>query len=244
MVLRLVSAVMVTITALATSITTSSAGETRGIVELFTSQGCSSCPPADAVLQEYAKRQDIIALSFHVDYWDYLGWRDSFSNAEFTARQRHYASSRGDDQVYTPQAVINGQVHIVGSSSSGIEAALGEMELAQMTPFVEIRAAVRGEKLEVRVGPSPAPGRAADILLAVVQPSATVRIGRGENAGRTVIYRNVVRSLTKIGAWDGRAVSLAQPLRHTESTAELAYVVLLQQSSTGPILGATTATIE
>jgi hypothetical protein len=205
------------------------------VIELFTSQGCSSCPPADALLEDYARRDGVIALSFHVDYWDYLGWKDELASSEFSQRQRDYARARGDGAVYTPQAVVNGRVDVVGSSAEGIVAALG----APATQSVEVEATVTGTRLDVRVGEERSRPVDADILVAMVQPSATVQIRRGENSGRTITYRNVVRSLTRIGGWNGTAVALAHPIAAGSGGAS--YVVLLQHTNAGPILGAAVA---
>lgn len=223
---------------------TAATSEPPIVIELFTSQGCSSCPPADALLEDYAKRDGVIALSFHVDYWDYLGWKDRFASADFSARQREYARARGDSAVYTPQAVVNGRHQVVGSSTADIEEALGGAQSASESPSdgrVEIEAAITGANLDIRVKP-PKSGRSdADILLAVVQPAATVKIKRGENSGRTITYRNIVRQLTRIGAWDGTAATLTEPLPAADGFGNASYVVLVQQPDGGAILGAAIA---
>lgn len=213
--------------------------EPPAVIELFTSQGCSSCPPADALFGDYAKREGVIALSFHVDYWDYLGWQDRFASADFSERQRQYARARGDGAVYTPQAVVNGRGHVVGSSDASIEAALGAKQ--SVADAVHVRAAVTETSLDIRVEPANPWSIDADILLAIVQSSATVKIKRGENAGKTITYRNIVRSLTRIGGWDGTAATLAQPIPVAGGVDGASYVVLVQRANAGPILGATVA---
>lgn len=210
------------------------------VIELFTSQGCSSCPPADALLEDYAKRDGVIALSFHVDYWDYLGWKDRFASADFSARQRQYARVRGDGSVYTPQAVVNGRHQVVGSRVAGLEEAVSDAQSAT-GGRVEIEAVITGTKLDIRVKPQKSGRTEADVLLAVVQPAATVKVERGENSGRTITYRNIVRQLTRIGRWDGTAAALTEPLPAADGFGNASYVVLVQQAEAGPILGAAIA---
>jgi hypothetical protein len=244
---RILSATCAIVAAFATAASEAKAGDTSPaaglpatVIELFTSQGCSSCPPADALLDTYAKREGIIALSFHVDYWDYLGWADEFASADFSARQRQYARDRGDGSVYTPQAVIDGRLQVVGSSATDIEQAIGQSRA--LGPLVHVSAIRERQSIDVHVKPAKPRSSQADILLAVVLRSGTVQIRKGENSGRTITYRNVVRSLTRIGAWDGNAVKIASPLPAAEKSEDAFYVVLVQQDGAGPILGAAVAT--
>ncbi len=179
------------------------------VLELFTSQGCSSCPPADALLESYTKRGDIIALSLPVDYWDRLGWKDTFASSEHTKRQRDYASARGDGQVYTPQ--VGGKFHVVGSSRPAIDSAIAAAKTALQESQVPLSVHFEDGALVVQVGGAPAGAATqnARLLLAVVQDAGSVSIRRGENANRTVTYYNIVRALKTIGAWDRHAVGAA-----------------------------------
>jgi hypothetical protein len=210
----------------------------RAVVELFTSQGCSSCPPADALLVELAKRPDLVALTFPVDYWDYLGWKDTLAHPAFTARQRAYAHGRSDRQIYTPQAIVNGTKPCVGSDRAQIEALIGETPGRRTLP-VEVSAAENGSTVTVEI--SAASGQpAADVWVLPVARSRTVRIGRGENDGRTVTYANVVRGVTRVGEWRGEATRLEVPLATARGEAD-GYVVLVQVTrgtKPGAILGA------
>lgn len=214
-------------------------GQPLAVIELFTSQGCSSCPPADALLENYAQRDGVIALSFHVDYWDYLGWQDSFASADFSNRQRQYARVRGDGVVYTPQVVVNGRDQVVGSSNESIEAALGSAK--SLADAVKVQATAKETTVNILVEAGKTGTKDADILLAIVQPSATVEIKTGENAGKTITYQNIVRSLTRIGGWNGAAVTLAQPIPPWGEVDRASYVVIVQQTNAGPILGAAMA---
>lgn len=207
----------------------------KAVVELFTSQGCSSCPPADKVLAQLARNPDVIALSYPVDYWDYLGWKDTLAHAAFTARQRDYALARGDRQVYTPQAVVNGSTALVGSDHAEIDRSMARGP----RPGIEVSTRVEGGTLAIEVGT----GRpeAADVWLVPVIRAKEVAIGRGENRGRSVTYVNVVRAQTRIGAWTGAAARFEVPLDQTRAGGADSYVVLLQAAKhgrPGPILGA------
>ena len=223
-----------------TSEVQTSVSSSKVVLELFTSQGCSSCPPADALLQSYTKRDDVIALSVPVDYWDRLGWKDTFASPQYSLRQREYASTRGDGQVYTPQIVVGGSAHVVGSSRSSIDGAIAAAKLVLKEAQASVRLLWEGDTLVVRVGSEQAGAAVANTLLlvAAVQDFGTVAIGRGENANRTVTYHNVVRSLRPIGSWT------AAPSTYRLSKKELALegaqsvVVLLQKGRGGPILAA------
>jgi hypothetical protein len=196
------------------------------VVELFTSQGCSSCPPADAFLTELARqRRDILPLAFHVTCWDYLGWKDPFSLDVATARQRDYARHLGEDGVYTPQMVVDGVKEFVGSSRAE---ALSAIAGAAHKP-VPVSVARDAGTLHVIVG---AGVGKAQILLVGFDSTHETPVGRGENGGRKLLESNVVRSLTPIGAWSGSAVTL----RQTPPLGE-AFAVLLQAED-GRIIGA------
>lgn len=200
------------------------------VVELYTSQGCSSCPPADAMLHELAKRDDVIALALHVDYWDYIGWKDIFASPAYTARQQGYAQASRAGMVYTPQIVINGQDHVVGSRPMQVMDLL-QAHRAQGLP-VAVSMARNGDRVVIRAQAT-TPG---DYLVQLVRytPQQTVSIGRGENAGRALSYVHIVNSLAMIHRWDG-AAALALDAQAAGSDP---VVVIIQQADHGPIVGA------
>jgi hypothetical protein len=204
------------------------------VLELFTSQGCSSCPPADRLFAKLADDPQFIVLSLPVDYWDRLGWKDTFAKHAFTERQRAYAGLRGDGQVYTPQAVVNGSEHANGSSRGAIDAA------AETTSnlSVPLSAERTGDDVVVSVGGG-APQKATIMVLPYLA-SREVAIGRGENAREKVTYTNIVRDIVPIGRWTGDAVKATIPLKDYAKYDGIA--VLLQAGTPdepGAILGAT-----
>ncbi|HXG78463.1 MAG TPA: DUF1223 domain-containing protein, partial [Methyloceanibacter sp.] len=174
-----------------------SAESRLAVIELFTSQGCSSCPPADALLAELGKRPDLITLSFSVDYWNYLGWRDTLSSPANSERQRDYARRRGDGQVYTPQAVIDGVRHVNGSNEAAIEMAVrtAAEELGAAKVPVSMHAEDSTLVIEIGAAPEGSGKREATVWLAVAKDKETVAITRGENRGRTITYTHPVREL-------------------------------------------------
>ncbi len=198
------------------------------VVELFQSQGCSSCPPANASLIQYSTRPDVLALTFAVDYWDRLGWKDTFASPQFTQRQYAYSSALRHSGVYTPQIVVNGRADGVGDDASEMEA------LAQKTDRGASGPEVRIEGGEVAIGSGAAPAGGAEVWLALYDPNIVeVPVARGENAGRTLAHKNVVRRLILVGHWSGAAERLPLP-----SADGLARAVLVQGMGTGPILAA------
>lgn len=208
------------------------------VIELFTSQGCSSCPPADVLLKQYAKRPDIIALSMPVDYWDYLGWKDTLASPSNTLRQRAYATKRGDGEVYTPQAVINGLAHAVGSHSAEIDKAIAATTQELASQSVKVRATVTGRSIAIQVGATPTGDRAwATVWLGIVQPKVEVDVKMGENKGKRIAYLNVVRQLTPVGAWKGAETRIELPEDALIQPGDRG-VVLLQSGEGGRILGA------
>jgi hypothetical protein len=176
------------------------------VVELFTSEGCSSCPPADALLAELVKRPDVLALSFHVDYWDRLGWKDPFSSAAATARQRDYAALLGLGSGYTPQIVVDGRWQAVGSDRGEVDHALSAAE-RQPAPTVPVTLALADGRARVEFGAA-AGAAAADVLLVGFDRRHTDRVGGGENDGRTLTHVDVVRGFAKIGRFDGTAAAI------------------------------------
>ena len=196
--------------ALAQASRTPATFDAPAVIELFTSQGCSSCPPADRLLADLARKPNIIALSLPVDYWDYLGWKDSLAQPAFTARQKAYAAARGDGHVYTPQVIVDGLHHGVGSNRQAIIAlakkSLGAKGAMKVTMTVATRSSVAGGKVICELGAAtPKSARKAGLWLYRVAKSREVKIGRGENTGRSVRYVNVVRSISFISDWDGTA---------------------------------------
>jgi len=171
------------------------AAERPVVVELFTSQGCSSCPPADVLLGELAKRDDVLALAFHVDYWDRLGWKDPFSSSMATARQRAYAKLLGLRTVYTPQLVVDGHDEMVGSDRRRVAQAIAAAKKAQRT---DVTIAREGGELVVRV-PALADAGRTSVQLVAYAPGETTRVRAGENEGRTLVNANIVRSVEALG---------------------------------------------
>lgn len=211
----------------------SARAEMRSVVELFTSQGCSSCPPADKILGQIARAPDVLALSFPVDYWDYIGWKDTFAKPAYTARQKAYAGTRGDGAVYTPQAVVDGQKHVVGSELESIKSAMASEHGKNGALSVPVQLA----DTSVHVGPAKGAGT---VWLLKVTKSREVAIGRGENAGHTVIYTNIVRNVVRLGDWNGLAANFDIPARLADEDMD-GYAVLVQAGTAakpGVILGA------
>jgi hypothetical protein len=203
------------------------------VVELYTSEGCSSCPPAEAQIGRLAKQDDVIALAFHVDYWDDLGWRDRFGLPEAVTRQRQYAHTLHLPSVYTPQLVIDGQRDLVGGGGVSVGGVSGGRK-----PGVALDVAVQNGNLMVTLGAQPQPA-ACDVLLLGYLPEAASRVTRGENAGRELHEFNIVRSVRTLGSWNGESRSFNVPLTSLAADAT-AVVVLVQQHDQGPIVGAAT----
>jgi hypothetical protein len=219
------------------------AAEPRAVVELFTSQGCSACPPADRIIGELAKDPSVIALSMPIDYWDYLGWKDTLADARFSARQKAYSQARGDRDVYTPQVVVNGSAHLIGSDRAGIESAIGNTEKADGVMSVPVTMTIAGKQITVTVaasGNSPAAAH-GEIWICSVSKAIPISVGRGENRGRELTYYNVVRNLLKVGDWNGSSGSWTVPLENISREGVDAAVVYVQDGSRdkpGAMLGA------
>ena len=210
------------------------------VIELFTSQGCSSCPPADQLLGELAERPGIVALSYSVDYWNYLGWRDTLSSASNSERQREYARARGDGRVYTPQVVVDGIIHVNGSDENAIKQAMRDSSrrLANVKVPVSMRADGSTLVIDVAAAPEQSYTRAATVWLAVAKEKETVAITRGENRGRNLSYHHPVRELSPVGMWKGEAMTLRLPLKDLKAMGGDCLMALLQVEDAGPILGA------
>src|SRR5881394_713270 len=167
----------------------------RAVVELFTSQGCSSCPPADRILGELAKDPSVIAVSMPIDYWDYLGWKDTLADSRFSARQKAYSHVRGDRDVYTPQMVVNGSAHVIGSDRAAIEGAIKNTSKAEGVMSVPVTMTLSGKLINVSVEASKlATAGRGEVWLCSVSRAVPISIGRGENRGRELTYYNVVRN--------------------------------------------------
>jgi len=177
------------------------AGGRPVVVELFTSQGCASCPPADAFFQDLATREDVLALSLHVDYWDYIGWEDTFASPEHSARQRGYARAAGRKMVYTPQMVINGADHVVGTRVHDVDALIDRHRKAAPNGL-SVRLSRDGARLHLLANAETPRDMPLVVQLARYLPEQTVTISRGENAGRTITYMNIVTELIEVAEWD------------------------------------------
>jgi hypothetical protein len=213
------------------------------VVELFTSQGCSSCPPADKVIGELAKDPSIIAMSMPIDYWDYLGWKDTLADSRFSARQKAYSRMRGDREVYTPQAVINGQVHVIGSDLAGIESAIGTTSKEAGVMSVPVTMTQSGKQITVSVAAMKKPPVAVhgEVWICAISKAIPISIARGENHGKELTYYNVVRNLVKVGDWNGNPGSWSVPLDNVEHEgvdAAVAYVQDGSREKPGAMLGA------
>lgn len=213
----------------------------RAVVELFTSQGCSSCPPADALLVDLSRQPDIVALSFPVNYWDYLGWKDTLAHEAFTARQKAYAHGRSDRQVFTPQMIVNGRKSCIGSDRAQVEKAIQVTSEGRAALPVNVDVTEKNGVVTIAIGETPQTTlRAAEVWVLPVLRTQSVPIGRGENKGKTVTYANVVRGLTKLGEWRGGSARFEVPVETARHGGD-GYVVLLQSSEEarpGIILGA------
>jgi hypothetical protein len=210
----------------------SAGAETRPVVlELFTSEGCSSCPPAELIVNELAQRPDVLPLSFHVDYWDDLGWRDRYSLASATERQRAYARALRRSSVYTPQAIIDGTRDIVGSQRSAVmDAVYGRRD------GVATSVSVSSGTIQIQVGGG-SDAANAEVLLIGYLRQATTPIGRGENSGRTLKESNIVLWLHELGRWNGKPLQFAMSVNKLpENVTDVA--VLVQSAGQGAILGA------
>ena len=202
------------------------------VVELFTSQGCSSCPPADRILGELSQRDDVIALAMHVDYWDYLGWKDIFADPANTKRQRAYARAAGQRSIYTPQMVIGGKDHVIGSKPMKISSLIRKH--GRKNALVDVRLTRSGNQVSVEAKPAGTIRGGTIVQLVTYVPKSTVDIRRGENAGRKLTYFNIVQDVSVLGKWNGSGTYKAS----AKVPADVNVVVLVQSPGAGPILGA------
>ena len=203
------------------------------VVELFTSQGCSSCPPADAMLAELSGKEDIIPLALHVDYWDYIGWPDTFADPAFTARQKNYARVAGARSIFTPHLVVNGHAHVAGAKPM----ALADQIRTQMRAAKDVRLTVSQDAQEMTVTGSVLGADVGKMTLYLVTyiDQQTVPIAHGENAGKTITYTHIVRTWERLGTWDGvSSLTISLPKEVEEGRR----VVLAQADRYGPIKAA------
>jgi len=212
----------------------------RAVVELFTSQGCSSCPPADTLLKTLADDPSIMALTLPVDYWNYLGWKDTFASSRNSDRQRSYAKVRGDGSIYTPQVVVNGIQHVNGASKAEIENAIGATSKSLGPDRIPVRFWQENNTLNIATGGAQPghPVEEATIWFGVVQTSGTVDVTQGENKGKSLTYTNIVRELTPIGLWKGLPMQIQIPRGAVMLAETQKSVVLIQEGRAGPIIGA------
>ncbi len=205
------------------------------VVELFTSQGCNSCPPADELLAELAERPDVVALSLHVDYWDYIGWKDPYGSPMNTARQRRYAEALNLRYVYTPQIIVDGRVNVAGSHRDEVLAEIAKAGRRDKPVRINFLTSGGGK---VVVAPGHAPDAGATIWLAVYDRLHETDVKRGENAGRSLRNANVVRSFERVGTWTGDRIEIPLDLSDAQARGRDGCAVIVQQGRYGPVLGA------
>ena len=211
----------------------------RGVVELFTSQGCQSCPPADKAFERLAKQPDVIALAYHVDYWNYRGWTDTLGSPGNTARQYAYARSFGRSGVYTPQAVINGSMQMKGTDAEALSGKLDSLKASGNGLSVKVTAAIQGDELSVGIGNGQ--GR-ADVVIVYFKRRKDVDVLKGENKGQRMTYWNSVSDIQSVGMWNGSDLKLTVPSKVLRNNGCDGFAVLLQSSTQngepGRIIGA------
>ena len=208
----------------------------RVVLELFTSQGCSSCPPADALLEELSQKPDVIGLAYHVDYWDYIGWPDTFGAAANSDRQRAYAAAWGSSRIFTPQLVVNGREGVVGSRRGEVAPAVDKEGLE-----LPVKLTLKGEMLKISIPPSAGREDAVIWLVSYID-RAEVVIERGENAGKTIAYTQIVTGRQALGMWEAATgAHLKLPLSEVLASPANGAVILVQlerDGLPGKILGA------
>lgn len=213
----------------------------KGVVELFTSQGCASCPPADAALKHLIDDGSIVALSYHVDYWNYLGWADTLASKENTARQYAYAKMFGRNGVYTPQAVLNGRDQVNGANLSGIKGRLIALSGADAGMKVPISAERKDDEIDITIGEGD--GK-ANVVIVYFNRQKVVDVEKGENSGKKMSYWHAVRDIQTIGMWDGKPARFVLPASVLDQEKDSGCAILLQQmkdaETPGAIVGAAT----
>lgn len=210
-----------------------SAHQPSTVVELYTSQGCSSCPPADKLLGDLVKNDAVLGLSFAVTYWDYIGWKDVFGNSDNDDRQVEYRGRFNSRYVYTPQMVVGGKAHVVGSDRSSVNALIEKH--ADHAKSLPLEWAFNGDELNVDL---PSGSGKATIWLVDIDRTKDVDIRRGENTGRIITYHNVVRKIRSLGEWAGDAKTIALNLEEMRAEGRDGCALIIQQEGFGPILAA------
>ncbi len=214
----------------------------RTLIELFTSQGCSSCPAADKLLGELAKDPSVLVLSLSVDYWDYLGWKDTLALPGHGKRQHGYAGLRGDRAIYTPQIVVNGTTHVLGSDRDAIKQAV-EKARHKSDDAVKLDASVKDGVITINLPAGDLEGKVAEVWLCPVSKAVPVQISRGDNRGHTIKYTNVVRGWKKVGDWNGEARQFSVPVSSIKAHSEFDSVAILIQhgklGAPGRVVGST-----
>src|SRR5437899_2261925 len=204
----------------------------RAVVELFTSQGLSSCPPGGKIGGEVAKDSNVVALSMPIDYWDYLGWKDTLADSRFSARQKAYSHARGDRNLYTPQMIVNGSAQVIGSDRAAIEGAIKNTSKAEGVMSVPVTMTLSGKLINVSIEASKmATAGRGEVWLCSVSRAVPISIGRGENRGRELTYYNVVRNIVKVGDWNGGSGSWTIPLENISRGGVDAAVEYLQDGN-------------
>ncbi len=213
----------------------------KGVIEVFTSQGCSSCPAADKFVTSIARNKDVLALAWHVDYWDYLGWKDTFAKPDHTNRQRRYARTLEENQIYTPQAIINGRSHKVGSRGDEIQSILKGYNGSDQGLIVPINASLNGEALDIQI-PNNANTKKATLWMVYFANEQKVAVERGENRGKNLTYSNIVRDIELVGMMEPDGLKMMLPLKEISRKGYDSCALILQQTSKhgtpGPIVGA------
>lgn len=210
-------------------------GGKKVVVELFTSQGCSSCPPADAYLAELAKRDDVIALSFHVDYWNYIGWNDPFSSPEATSRQRAYGRALHKRYVYTPQIVVDGRAETIGSDRTTVDSLIRMASAAQK---VEIDIDHHDDGTADIHVPAASGHGTGEVWIGFYDSAVETEVRAGENRGERIVNANIVRVYKRIGTWSGGALNKRVDLKALGAKGRDGCVVILQAPNNGPVIGA------
>jgi len=220
--------------------------QTQGVIELFTSQGCSSCPAADKLLSELAADPKLVAITLPIDYWDYLGWKDTLADPRNTARQKAYAKVRGDREVYTPQVVVNGAMHALGSDGAAIQHALTQTTPNAAPLPVKVTLSVTNGRLSIGMTDRPASAK-AEIWICGLAKAVTVTIKRGENHGKTITYTNVARRWLKLDPGAAGPTGWSVPIGDLDAEGVNAAAVLVQTGTVekpSTMLGAAVASLK